>query len=253
VTDGLGAVVEATVTVGPAVALSPESPSTPPLGTVDFDATGGSGVYTFAIQLPNNSGGTIVPATGVYIAGTTGSVVDTIRVTDSLGATKTTTVAVGPAVAIAPATASTPPLGSIDFDASGGNGSYTFSIQAPTNSGGTVNPVTGLYTAGPTGSVTDKVRVTDGLGAVVEATVAVGPALAISPESISLPPNSTTIFTPSGGDGSYTFSLLVNNSGASIGLNSGVYGSGSTGNVTDTVRVTDGLGVTADAIVFVGD
>jgi len=50
------------------------------------------------------------------------------------------------------------------FTATGGSGSgYSWSFGT-NNSGGSINTSTGAYTAGPTGSVTDTVKVTDSLG-----------------------------------------------------------------------------------------
>lgn len=63
------------------------------------------------------------------------------------------------------------------FTVNGGIPPYTFSI--PVNaSGASVNPSTGLYTAGNTAGVSDTVRVTDALGTFADATVNVvsGPA-----------------------------------------------------------------------------
>ncbi len=42
--------------------------------------------------------------------------------------------------------------------------------------------------------------------------------------------------------GTYSYSIHTNNSGGSINSSTGVYTAGSTPSVTDTVRVTDGLG-----------
>lgn len=53
-----------------------------------------------------------------------------------------------------------------------------------------------------------------------------------------------------GGYGSYTYSITVNNSGATINATSGLYTAGTTGGV-DTVRVSDAFGNTATATVTV--
>ena len=58
-----------------------------------FNALGGYGALTFTIST-NNSGGTINSSTGVYTAGTTTGVSDTITVTDAQSNTATATVAV---------------------------------------------------------------------------------------------------------------------------------------------------------------
>jgi protocatechuate 3,4-dioxygenase beta subunit len=73
--------------------------------------------------------------------------------------------------------------------------------------------------------------------------------LSISPFTVNLPSGGTQTFTAGGGFGPRTFSLAVNNSGATINAASGQYTAGSTTGVTDTVRVTDSFGSTADATV----
>lgn len=62
-------------------------------GTVQFSALGGHGTNSYAIHT-NNSGGSINSSSGLYTAGTTGSVTDTIRVTDGLSNTADATVVV---------------------------------------------------------------------------------------------------------------------------------------------------------------
>ncbi|MBX3294047.1 MAG: carboxypeptidase regulatory-like domain-containing protein [Acidobacteria bacterium] len=78
------------------------------------------------------------------------------------------------------------------------------------------------------------------------------------PEALSLSPTTATVqtaatqqFTASGGFGTRTFSLAVNNSGGSINPTTGFYTAGSAPGTTDTVRVTDGIGSTIDASVTV--
>lgn len=58
-------------------------------------------------------------------------------------------------------------------------------------------------------------------------------------------------FTAFGGYGVYIFDISVNNSGGSIDPDTGLYESGITDGVTDTIRVTDALGNTATATVQV--
>jgi hypothetical protein len=74
-------------------------------------------------------------------------------------------------------------------------------------------------------------------------------ALSISPASVDLQVGQTQTFTPGGGAPPYTFSLLTNNSGATINASTGLYTAGSTPSVTDTVRLTDDAGATVDATV----
>jgi hypothetical protein len=64
-----------------------------PGSTVQFTAYGGTQAFTYSISV-NNSGGTINSSTGLYTAGNTGSVTDTVLATDGNGNTATATVAV---------------------------------------------------------------------------------------------------------------------------------------------------------------
>jgi hypothetical protein len=75
--------------------------------------------------------------------------------------------------------------------------------------------------------------------------------LSISPQSVSVITTHTQGFTAGGGIGTKVFSIPVNNSGGSINPSTGFYTAGTTADVSDTVRVTDGLGSTADATVNV--
>lgn len=60
---------------------------------LQFSAYGGYGTYTYSISV-NNSGGSINSSTGLYTAGVTGSVVDTIKVVDVYGDSATSLVTV---------------------------------------------------------------------------------------------------------------------------------------------------------------
>ncbi|MBK6459809.1 MAG: SBBP repeat-containing protein [Myxococcales bacterium] len=65
--------------------LTPETATVAPLDTQTFVATGGDGAgFVFAFET-NASGGTLDPATGVYVAGPVGGVTDVITMTDSEG------------------------------------------------------------------------------------------------------------------------------------------------------------------------
>ncbi len=233
------------------LAITPASPLVPPRGSVAFTASGGSGAgFTWSLTT-NASAGSITGA-GVYTAGQTGSVTDVVQVTDSLGKTATRSVTVTAGVSISPAAASTAPKGSFTFAASGGSGAgFTWSL-ATNASGGSIT-AGGGYTAGPAGSVTDVVQVTDSLGNVASRDVAVTAAVSISPVTASVAPTGSQTFSASGGSGGsgYTWSLVTNASGGSVNASTGAYTAGPTGNVTDVVQVTDSLGNTATASVTV--
>jgi hypothetical protein len=79
-------------------------------------------------------------------------------------------------LAISPSPASVPPLGSTTFHASGGSGSgYVFSLYADP-SGGSIEPTTGVYRAGPHANVLDVIEVVDSTDTSAAAAVLVGTA-----------------------------------------------------------------------------
>ncbi len=253
VTDSLGNVANATVNVGPGLAITPAAPTVAPKAAINFGASGGSGTGFTWVLSTNASGATIGTTTGSYIAGSTPNKVDVVTLTDSLGNSQSTSVAVGPGIAIAPSSPSVPPKGPVAFSATGGSGvGYAWSL-AIDSSGASVNASTGAYVAGPNGGVTDTVKVTDSLGNEGVASVSVGPSIAIAPQVPTTAPKGSLGFTATGGAGSgYSWSLSVNASGGSIVPSTGSYAAGPTGTVVDTVRVTDPLGNQQTTQVSVG-
>jgi hypothetical protein len=252
-TDSLGNTATATVSVTAGLSLAPGSVTLAPKASQLFSVTGGSGIgYSWSL-VTNASGGSIDAVAGYYTAGPTGSVTDVVQVTDSLGNVATRNVTVTAGLSISPAAASLPPRGSQTFTASGGSGSGLAWSIAVNASGGSINAATGAYVAGATGSVTDVVKVTDSLGNVATRNVTVTAAPSISPATVSLAPRAGQAFSASGGSGGgYAWSLATNASGGSISAATGAYVAGSTGGVTDVVRVTDALGNTATRNVTVG-
>jgi hypothetical protein len=250
VTDSLGNTATVTVAVTAGLAIAPATVSLPPRGGQAFSASGGSGTgLTWSLAV-NASGGTIVAATGAYVAGTTGSVTDVVQVTDSLGNVATRNVAVTAGLTISPATPSTTPKGPLAFTASGGSGAGLTWSLATNASGGSIGAATGAYVAGTTGSVTDVVRVTDSLGNTATRSVTVGPGVSISPAFLSIAPKATQNFNASGGSGSgWSWSLTQNQSGGTVN-GSGNYKAG-TSSGTDVLRVTDSLGNAATVTITV--
>jgi hypothetical protein len=92
-TDATGQVAAAVVTISlEALAIAPTSVTVPVGSGLTFAATGGAPSYTYDIQT-DNSGASIDPSTGEYVAGTaTGT--DTVRVTDTEANSVTATVTV---------------------------------------------------------------------------------------------------------------------------------------------------------------
>lgn len=240
--------------------ISPTEPTVPPRGSIAFTASGGSfSGYVWSIVQAGSAhaetpGQPSVDATGVYVAGATGDSVDVVQVVDSTGNAVTTQVHVGPGVSIV-GSGPVAPLGSIAFSATGGSGAgYVWSFQPGGNlSGGSLDPSTGAYVAGPTGGALDAITVVDSLGNHAELTIEVTTPIAITPTTVSTTPLGTAAFTVSGGyeAGGYTWSISTNASGGTVD-GSGNYQAGRTGSVTDVVRVSDALGSYAEATVTVG-
>ncbi len=151
------------------LSISPTTATKAPLGTQTFVAEGGTPPYVYTVST-NNSGGSVGASTGAYVAGSTGSVSDTVRVTDAVGHVDAV-VTVSVAVSISPLAPSMAPAGTQTFTAAGGSGGYVYSIST-NNSGGTINASSGLYTAGAT-TGTDTVRATDSNGATASTTAVV--------------------------------------------------------------------------------
>ncbi len=141
---------------------------------------------------------------------------------------------------------------SISFTSSGGTGPYTWAFATSGNNSGATLDASGNYTAGTTVDTTDVIQVTDtSTGDVATASISVRDVLTISPTSTTVSESGSTTFTAAGGTGTNVFSIPTNNSGATIDPSTGAYTAGTTGGVSDTVRVTDSKSHTASATVTV--
>ncbi len=252
-----------TLTVNPALTLSPTSLSPGQVGTaypqVNFSASGGSGVYTL-------TSGVNVPGL-TFNAGTlsgsptkAGTYPFTVTAKDSLGYTATnnyTLSIANPPITVGPASIPPGQVGvsySQVFTALGGNGGpYTFSISPQSPPFGlTFTASTATLSGSPTSFGTSNVTITAGDGTLtgqISYSLTIAPAtLTLSPSSI---PNGTVgtfysqTFTAGGGLGTYTFSIIgtqppglnLTSSGATATLS----GTPTTGGAyTFTVQVTDG-------------
>jgi hypothetical protein len=180
VEDSLGNTASASVTLTVGVSVAPSDPTLPPRASAWLEAEGGSGVGYAWSFITNASGGSIVSyasTVGVYEAGPIGGVRDVVEVADSLGNTATASIEVGAAISISPFSPTVAPNSRQDFTASGGSGAdyvWLFSVDA---SGGSIDPATGAYTAGPKGDAVDVVYVIDSLGNRASVDVTVTPAV----------------------------------------------------------------------------
>jgi hypothetical protein len=128
--------------------------------------------------------------------------------------------------------------GTMSFTASGGNGDYTFSVI--TSCGGTIDPVSGVYTA-PGSECNDIIMVTDSTDLSATASVSVVSTLdelEINPKVATLSPGASITFVATGGVPPYEFSFSANNSQGTLSLD-GDYTAGLTSGVIDQIIVTD--------------
>jgi hypothetical protein len=256
----------AVITVEPDLTISPATATVVPGQPVTFTASGGIGAYTWSLTAP--SGGTIAAcqgqATCTYTAGSTGRETDTITVSDGNSPvdTASATITVDAALTLAPTAATVATGASVTLTASGGVGTYSWTIVS--QSGATLpaacqGSATCQYTAGATGGTQDIVTVTDGNTPAdsASATISVTLALGITPVATTVVTGQQVTFTAVNGTGPYTWSLTSSQSGATLfGCQNSAtctYIAGSAGGVQDVVTVSEGslASETASAIVTV--
>ena len=170
------------VIAGPLVTITvTPNPATVPMGTTQqFTAVGrdagGNIVPITPVWSVTNGGGTINAATGIFTAGSTSGTFDnTVRATSgTIFGTATVIVPVAPGgpgalatITVTPNPATIQVNTSQQFTAVGrdanGNIVPITPVWSVTNGGGTINPSTGLFTAGAvTGTFTNTVRATSG-------------------------------------------------------------------------------------------
>jgi hypothetical protein len=254
VTDSLGNVATATVTVAQPLSVLPASPVVvAPLETVTLAAENGLGPFTWRLaQDDSNASFQSSGYQATYTAGSIGNVQDVVVVTDSLGETVSVTLDVGPGITITPLQPTVVSGSATVFTAIGGSGTgYVWTVD-PDTSGATFNGST--YTAGPTPG-TDTVKVTDGFGNTASTTVTVVGQLKVQPPSpIQVAPLQSLDLTTAGGVGPFTWTLTPGGSGATL-LSRGagaLYQAGINGNTVDTVTVTDSLSETVTVLLDVG-
>lgn len=252
VTDSLGDSATAIIYItdwDPLVVRQPTG-TVPPRGTRQLEVTGGVPPYQYSYI--SNASGSVVSETGEYTAGPRGKVVDVVRVTDFVGQLAAAVVSVGPELAILPASPTVPPNATITFEVAGGdNAAVTWALLV-NESGATIDPVSGVYRAGPTPDSTDTVTATDSLGNTAEVRVSVGGDLVVEPASARTHPRGTIQFQVQGGGQQLTWSMATSNSGGTIDPSTGRYVAGAIGSVRDEVRVTDDAGNEAIVSVQVG-
>jgi hypothetical protein len=221
--------------------VSPASITMPANQACSFTALGGKPPYSFSIVV---GVGSIDPDTGLYTA-PAGEGTATIEVKDAKGRRRQAWVTVTPpnylALSLSPLSAILNVHNQVEFSAFGGQPPYLYSVVSGP---GVINPVNGKYVATDTPGLA-AVRVADAASQIAESTVEVLAPFAISPDQATVSATSTCLFAASGGKPPYTYALLSPALG-SIDPAGGLYTAPAQGG-SDTVRVSDSIGNTADA------
>jgi hypothetical protein len=162
--------------------ISPTSVSLTEGEAYSFSTSGGSGSYTYSVMPDGTTSTGTVTSAGYYVApsgwtGTTYLIVAdtegnqnyaTVTVTSSSSGTSTGTT--GSNIQLSPSSITVAEGGTVSFAASGGYGSYTYTIDGGT---GSINSSTGLYTAASGATGTTYILVTDSDGDQAIATVTI--------------------------------------------------------------------------------
>lgn len=226
-----------------------------------------------------NGGGTVSASTGLYTAGAVaGTFANTVRATvGSTFGSATVVINAGPlgTITVTPNPDTTAANGTQQFIAVGrdaaGNVVPVTVVWSVVNGGGTINSVSGLFTAGAiAGTFANSIRATSGsiFGAATETVLAAPTApptlstITVTPNPASLSVNTTQQFTATGRDAngniiSFVPVWSVVNGGGIINASSGLFTAGGTaGTYSNTVRATSGtisgsatVTVTANPIV----
>ena len=263
-TDGNGAFGSRAYSVIIAAAIV-VNPATLPGGTVGsaysrtVTTTGGTGTKTFSVSAGALPTGLLLNASTGLISGTptsAGSSAFTIRATDTIGAigARAYSVTINPAITLSPATLPNGTSGtpySRTVSASGGTGTFTYSVSAGSLGAGlALNAATGVISGTPTtvGTRNFTIRATDGNATFGSQaySITINAAITVNPATLANgtvgTPYSRTV-TATGGSGSYTFSVSAGTLPAGLALNaaSGVISGTPTtsGASSFTVRATD--------------
>ena len=234
--------------------------------TTTLEATGADGSYTWSVVAGTVPDGLTLDAFGVLSGTPTGAGSDTLTlaVASGDGQTATTDLVVTVYDPVAITTVSLPNgvVGasySEALAATGGDGTYAWAITAGTLPAGLTLDPSGLLagTPGSAASGTLTFEVTTGDGQTVSADLALSTYAAVTISTVALPdaevgvPYTQSIIS-TGGDGTYTWSVLSGSlpDGLSLDTAGTVSGTATTaGGATFTARVTTGDGQTADVVL----
>ncbi|MCM2323106.1 MAG: hypothetical protein NDJ90_07565, partial [Oligoflexia bacterium] len=228
VSDSLGNVSEASVSVVAPLAITPSTMMLLKGTQMPFAASGGLAPYTFAVI---SGQGDVEASAGLYEAPSAAGTA-TVRVSDALGGSAEAAVTIYDGLTISPFTKVLAVNGSATFSASGGLAPYAYSVHS---GGGSITASGGAYTA-PAAPGVATIRVTDAAFNTSDATVTINPALAISVAQNPIAVGNVTSFAATGGVPPYVFT--VQSGGGAINASTGDY-TAPAAPATVVVRVTD--------------
>jgi hypothetical protein len=162
------------------LAIEPPSRTLAPRQQITFTSRGGAGGYTYRFHggVAGSSAdalkASLDPATGAYQAGPVGPATDVVEVVDRAGSLASATITIGPQLTLTPGAAYPPPGGGATLVAHGGLPPYDYAFAPRSNrSGGSVDHVTGAYSAGGNPGTIDLLQVTDAAGAVSQVSLGI--------------------------------------------------------------------------------
>ena len=242
------------------LAVSPTTTTLPVGGTQQFTATGTDAAGVAVTVSPSwaaSAGGTIA-GSGLFTAGNTPGTFTNTVVASSGGRTASATVIVvaGPlaSITVTPNPASMAINATQQFTAVGKDAAGNVVTITPAWSvvagGGSINPTSGLFTAGTTaGTFTNTVRAAVGtIAGTATVTVTSGPlaSITVTPNPASVPTSAAQQFTAVGRDAggnvvAITPAWSVVNGGGTIDAASGLFTAGTiAGTYTNTIRAASG-------------
>lgn len=241
ITDSVGNQSDAAVTIQAPLSLSSNKTQVITGGTALFTAAGGfpSPSYNYSVQ----AGGVgSIDTSGNYSSAVNGTAV--IIASDSMSST-TASITVYNALTISPASKNLTTNGTFQYTASGGFGSYNYSV-IPSN-GGSIN-TSGFFTAS-TNSGTYTIQLIDSDGNSANSTLTIASPLTLTPSTAYAITNTQMSFNASGGFPTYSYTIISGPTGGTLSAPGNQYSSPTTG--TATIRVTDSNLSTATSSIVI--
>lgn len=251
--DAYDAVSSARVLVEASISLLSIAPAEASLlygQSVVFEFSGGKPPYSFSLEAGLGSVEMTGPTAGRYTApaADTDAIVQVEDASGQLADARIVVRAGAQPLAIIPSSVVIEQGATFTFVASGGVASYTFSVAS---GGGSINPVSGEYTASVPSPVV--IQVTDGAN-VASANVTVVPAagtpLVIVPRSVDIKMGASFQFAGEGGVPPYSF-FVISGYGGFVHPETGLYTAPSSRQGVERVQIKDSREISDTATVKV--